>query len=181
MRLRVFCPFTGPGRNHPAGRDDIVRSDGPPANYLKLLHAFRSPRWRTKNRLDNNGTLQETVEKSRAGIHGSPERERFSLFLHFQHQLLRNFLHLFGQHVERSVISHCETSYDNIYGIQPRNDSRSSQFLQTSFEKVSFNNRVSMLRHDHCHPCMRKQGVGSPNIEVFSAYPSPCFFHQLEI
>ena len=158
-----------------------MRSDGPPASYLKLLHAFRSPLWRTKNRLDNNGTLQETVEKSRAGIRESPGPGRFSLFLHFQHELLRDSDHFFVQRFKGCVVCRRETSNDNIYGIQARNDSRPSQLFQAPSETVSFNNGVSMLGHDHRHPGMRKQGVGSPNIEVFSAYPSPCFFHQLEI
>ena len=181
MQLRVVCPFTGPGRNRPAGRDDIVRSGGSPASHLKLLHDFRSPRWHTKNRLDNNGKLPETVEKSIAGIRGLPAPGRLSSFLCFQRKLLHNLCYLGLQYIEGGSISHWKASYDNIYGIEPWNDSRPGQFLQAPSKKVPFNNRVSMLGHNHRYPCMQKQGVGCPNIEVFGAYPSPCFFYQLEI
>jgi hypothetical protein len=181
MRLRVFCPFTGPGRNHPAGRDDTARSDGSPASYLKVLHASRSPRWRTRNRLDNNGMRLETVERSRVGIHVSTAPESFSRPASLRRQFPGNSLRLSHQLVERRFVGRRKGTHDDVHPPDVRDDFRPGKLSQSPSQAISLHDCMPVLGDDYRHPCMRKQGVGRPNIEVLGAQPSPCFFYQLEI
>jgi hypothetical protein len=40
---------------------------------------------------------------------------------------------------------------------------------------------MPQLANYHRHPCMRKQGVDGPDIEMFGAQSSPCFLNKLEL
>jgi len=77
VRLRVFYPFMGPGRNRPAWRDDTAQFCAQPSSCPKERHVFRSPRWHRLNRWDNNDTLPETVVKSRVDTRERSARELF--------------------------------------------------------------------------------------------------------
>ena len=103
------------------------------------------------------------------------------MFPHFRHKLLRDFYRLSCKHTERNVIGRGETADDNIDIAQQWNDLRPGQLTQASSKTVSLDDSVTMLGNDNGHSCMRKQGVGCPNIEVLGTNPSPCFFYYLEI
>lgn len=177
MLLRVFYPFTGPGRNRPAGRDDTARSDGSPASYLKVHHASRLPQRRTKSRLDNNGTQRETVEKSRAGIPELTAPGIFSRRLCSERQFPDNALQFCRQLPHRRFVCRCKCSHNNVHASQDWKNPGASNLTQASSQEISLNNPVSMLCNNYSHSSMRKQGVGSPNIQMLGTYPSPCLFH----
>lgn len=103
------------------------------------------------------------------------------MFPHFRHELLRDLYRLSFKHAERSVVSGGEAANDNIDIAQQWNDLRPGHLPQTSSKTISLDNCVTMLGNDYAHPCMRKQGVGCPNIEVLGTNPSPCFFDYLKI
>ena len=94
------------------------------------------------------------MEKSRAGIHGSPVPKRFSLFLHFRHELLHDLYRLSCEYAERSIVGGRETANNNVDIAQQWNDLRPGQLSQTSSKAVSLDDRVTVLGNDHGHPCM---------------------------
>ena len=103
------------------------------------------------------------------------------MFPHSRHKFLRDLYRLSCKHTERSVIGRGKTADNNVDVAQQWNDLCPGQLTQTSSKTVSLDDCMTMLGNDDGHPCMRKQGVGCPNIEVLGTNPSPCFFDYLEI
>ena len=97
---------------------------------------------------------------------------------------LQELLNIFDFHLqllEARFVCRRKRSHHKIHGSRIRQESRSHQLAESPPELVTLDNRMPVLSHNDSSPCMRKQGVGGPNFQMFGTQSSPCFLHLFKI
>lgn len=149
--------------------------------YLRLNHAFRSLRLHMRNRLDNSGTPQEVVAISIADNRECQGPVRFSCFCTWSLKHSNYLVDLFRQFIKARIVCRRKCANDNVVRFRCSKNFQAYKLAQSATQSVSLHDRMTVLANYYSSPCIRKQGVVGPNVEMFGTQSSPCSLHPLQI
>lgn len=149
--------------------------------YLKLNHASRSLRSHMRSRLDNSGMPQEAVAISIADNRECQGPVRFSCFYAWSLKHSNYFVDLFRQFIKARVVGRGKCANDNVARFRCSKNLQAYKLAQSATQPVSLHDRMTVLANNYRSPCIRKQGVVGPNVEMFGTQSSPCSLHPLQI